>query len=217
MKKLVLAGLAAALVLAGAPAAHAHPGYHYLGGCGMVAVNDTTPAGILSGGINTWGAVLIASAVATEADGVTPAPSATITVDCSVHVNGASGPFGRLADGVGAAAGAGGPFILDAAPDAVIEVCERVTVAGEAHSRCTRGSVVETPVPDPPLEVDRLVAVVDAALCSILRMLAPGLPGIADIAPDGDLSVLGLTVYDCRPFNTGGGQVGTVRVLYDLP
>ncbi len=44
------------------------------------------------------------------------------------------------------------------------------------------------------------VEVVDPTICPALVALAPGVPGVVDIRPDGDVSVNGEHWYDCPPY-----------------
>jgi hypothetical protein len=60
------------------------------------------------------------------------------------------------------------------------------------------------PFPIPPIVGDALGPVLqqlDTVVCPILASLAPGIPGVVDIAPEGDvtLAVLG-PVWDCPPY-----------------
>ena len=56
----------------------------------------------------------------------------------------------------------------------------------------------------PAPEVDLCVTTprFDSIVCPIFAGLAPGVPGVVDIAPDGDLTVDGRLLYDCPPYRT---------------
>lgn len=43
---------------------------------------------------------------------------------------------------------------------------------------------------------------VDSLACPLYASLAPGVPGVVDIAPDGDVWVAGVQVWDCPPYES---------------
>lgn len=136
MKTLLTGALAAGLLLGSAPAAHAHPNYHYLGGCRMVLFQDVTPGGQL-GGQDVWNGLYYVDVVATDSGGV-PAPPASRSVSCEIRVNGISqgvvlGPM--VGTGFGAVVATGSVQFTAAVTDD-LELCERVVVGGEAHGAC---------------------------------------------------------------------------------
>jgi hypothetical protein len=45
-----------------------------------------------------------------------------------------------------------------------------------------------------------LLSALDSTICPIIAALAPGVPGIVDIGPDGDVTVVGVATYDCPPY-----------------
>ena len=118
MKRLLLTALAATLL---APvSAHAHPLYHYTGGCAI------------AGPVGAGPGIPYVAVVATYSDG-TPAPTAPITATCALYRGSvAQGVIAGPASGFGTAAATGSPTVV--LPLDVL--CEGVDVNGEFHSSC---------------------------------------------------------------------------------
>jgi len=199
MRRLVMTGVATALLTAGAPVASAHPNFHYEGGCQMVAVNDTTP-GAQFGGPTIWNGVGTAAVVATRSNGL-PAPLAPLVVQCELRINGVPITWWAAA-GTGVAVGAVLVAFV-ATPNDVVEVCHDVWVNGEHHAGCDPSTLIKT-VPQPVVDVvdGVLQSVVDPPLCVLLGTLSPGVPPTLVVGPDGDVTVAGALLYDCPPYGS---------------
>lgn len=207
MRRLLVAGLAAGLLATTAPAAVAHPTYHYEGGCELaVAVQDTTPGGQL-GGRDVWTGVMSLAAVATDAAAVRfPQPTVPIDVRCWMRINGVDIGLSVF--------GAGAGFAFDLAhvtyladPDRDwVEVCEDVWVNGEFHRAC-EPVVYTSVVPEPVLDLvqvltDPILYQTDPLICPLLAVVR-GLPPTLYVDPDGDVYLFGDLVYDCPPYALG--------------
>lgn len=108
MRNLLVAGLAAGLIAAGAPA-QAHPNYHYTGHCGET----------------DWTGEIHAVFVATDAG---TGSWARVQTDVECRVNGAVVASGSSAHGIVVL------FHPPVPPGS--EICEYVTVGGEYHATC---------------------------------------------------------------------------------
>lgn len=221
---LVATAVCATLVPVAAPA-HAHPSYHYEGGCLLAATSAPSPD---YGPATTWTGIVGVAAVATTSDGL-PLPTTSISVECRVYINGVPEGVWSGAAGVGAAV-AVAPRVFNIDPDDVLTVCEFVTVGNEEHVHC--GDATTTPfVPDPGKDAARIVVdrANDAAfgpagawVCPVFANLGPGVPNVLELRGDGDVVVLDNVVYDCPPYESGGGvraldTVGNWYVIAYLP
>ena len=223
MRALLVATAVAGSLLVAAPA-QAHPSYHYEGGCGYVTTNapeggedDTT----------MWQGVAFAVVAATFVDPV-PAPTVSISVECHFYKNGVYQGVYLSASGTGVAATAS-VFVFPAAPSDIVTTCEVVVVGGDHHTTCEDDS--ESPLIPEPVgeaiesvvnEVNGVLMLLDPTLCPVLGSLSPGIPGVVDITPEGDMFVAGLIVRDCPPYGWGGGpgvhpNVGTWATRILLP
>lgn len=63
----------------------------------------------------------------------------------------------------------------------------------------TTASLVDDAV-DATDPVFDLTAIPDPVLCPILVARSPGIPGVVDIRPDGDVDVAGQPLWDCPPY-----------------
>ena len=199
MKKLLLAGLAGATAVATATPAQAHPSWHYIGGCGFFTLSDGTDSPQTK-----WDGEIHVTAVATDA-ARTPDPTASITIDCELRINGATPGtivFSCTTPGTGFVACANGQFSFNADPDDIVRMCDIVTVNGEVHKDCGQ-STTETgmdPIGDAIDDAERMV---DSAICGMIPREAHQ-PPVTEIR-DGDLYVLGEWVLDCPPYGPWGG------------
>ena len=195
MRTLALVALGAALL---APPAEAHPAYHSLGSCGWVVVSD--------GGTDentTWSGEVDLQVVATDGSHVyAPVP---ISVECRLTIDGQGTQTVLAASSpVGIAAGAT-TLSFQAHPDAFVYLCAVVTVGGETHVTgnghvCGQG---DPGVPPALVETIELVADrVDAESCAAFMAAAPGVPGVVDIEPEGDVHVAGEWFWDCAPYGS---------------
>ena len=143
MKRPFLAALTLALAAATAPAADAHPSYHYEGGCSIHAVSDGGETDATQ-----WTGYWSIDVQATDA--VTGLPALVpIQAYCDVYRNGSyQDALGPVA-GTGTAAG-GGQHAYQASPVDVLTVCDIVTVAGERHINC--GDMTTPPIVPEPVQ-----------------------------------------------------------------
>lgn len=176
-------------------------GTTFQGGCGFVAVNDTTPGG-LQGGANAHNGVVF-MAVATLAG--SPA-----TVQCQLKVNTvvvAGNPVLGPTTGNDVVVDAR-TFRYIAAPGSVVEMCTIVTIGSLTQTSCVTAAdtpVVPTPVYDLLVAtLNTVLALVDPVLCNVLvtvrPIVNPLLAPTIDLAADGDVFVNGAKVYDCPPY-----------------
>jgi hypothetical protein len=203
MKVFLSTGLAACLLAAAAPAASAHPRYHYRGGCGFHTISD----GSDSPG-TTWRGEADAVVVATFDEPRTPARTAPVTVACELYVDGMYVATPVVASGTGFAAGYAVPFEFTADPDSIVTLCDVVTVGGETHVDCGFSGGPPDPLL-PPFVVDFLnatfafvSAVTDDTVCAEFAAQDGGpvdQPPL-DIRPEGDLYVGGEWFWDCPPY-----------------
>ncbi len=141
-----------------------------LDGCTLVAVRNDD----FTGGQGTWTGVLV---VAGPGIGW-----------CEVRVNGSpAAPRVNSILIISGAPGLGaGPVTFAASDPNTVTVC-----------RSSGGCEGVTVLPD---AIRPLLIPVDAVLCSIIQNLAPGVPPVLDIDVDGDVAVLGVSVWDCPPY-----------------
>ena len=200
MRKILLGGVAAALIAAGAVPASAHPNYHYIGQCGFTTVSD--------GGDDdqtTWEGEFHSYFIATDAAGV-PSPTTPISYECHAYKNGVYMGIYDSGSGIGFA-GSSGYYTYQAAPTDVITVCEEVIVGGEHHTECSDADTTPI-VPEPVQEaiegiindVNDVLILLDPTICAILAQFSPGVPGVLDITPEGDVYVAGEFFWDCPPY-----------------
>jgi hypothetical protein len=178
-------------------------------GCGYeaVAVPRVTASGHELGNPDSYTAVLYGYAVA-ENHSDPPNP-AGLTVRCYVAVDWVEQASTPAVHGSTLAA-TGGPVTFHATADQDVAVCVEVVLdGGGTEVSCGESA----PIGFPPQEildaVDGAVRTVDAAvdpvLCPLLGAIAPGVPGLVDVAPSGDVTVevtvnppgIGGLVYDC--------------------
>ena len=222
MQKLLLAGLAGAAALTAATPAQAHPNWHYRGGCGFFTISDGTDSPQTK-----WDGEIDVVAVATDAAG-TPDPTASISVQCELRINGATPGtivFSCSTPGTGFVACAG-QFSFNADPDDIVSMCDIVTVNGEVHKDCgqsTQSPIVPQPVQDaldqfvwptvdPTIEdIDEAITgaekEIDELICPTLADLAGGpadQPPVFDIRTDGDIFIDGELFWNCPPYESSG-------------
>ena len=207
-KALLLACVAAAPNLVAVPVAHAHPDWHYEGGCGLALVRD-----VANTTDTRWDGAIWIAAVATDAQG-TPAPTQQITVECELRINGATpGTIVFTASGVGATARAA-EFALNLDPGDTVRICDKVAVENEFHKDCSDAAVY-APVPEPVYQLGEIFT--DSACDEIgsLDGSTVDQPPAFDIRADGDIYAIGerVWVYDCP---TSGDARRRYAAMYDL-
>lgn len=124
MRKLFVAAATAVLTVGLAPAAQAHPTYHYDGGCQVNHVR--TALGIT---VTEFTAAVVATAAGNDL------PAAVfISVDCDLYSGGSYWGTPVSASGFGAAANSS--LLSWTGLNFVDTMCERVDVAWETHVSC---------------------------------------------------------------------------------
>jgi hypothetical protein len=194
---------ATALVASLATTAYAHPNYDYEGDCGFSTVNDTTPGGIF-GGPTYWRGEISTYAVAFTADHL-PAPTTQISIACELYINGTLVDTPLTASGNGVVAAAG-TFSFTAEDTDVIQICNHVVVGGEDHyTNCWDGGHGLPELYEvAQFLIDQVIPIIDQIdplVCTQFSALAPGIPGVVDIQPEGDIAVLGEPFWDCPPYD----------------
>jgi hypothetical protein len=212
LQRLTLAAVAAATLTA-VPAARAAP---VAVTCALAAVAQADAA--MSMPFYT-GAV---AGVALFDDGQPHTLRCYVTVDDFEQV---STPAG---EGTGVVAAAG-PVTYGAADGAAVHVCAETDalLPGGPDTTCWRVNTTRVPPQAAADVVDAVAAAlldpvdpaVDGVLCPLLASLAPGIPGVVDVDPDGDTTVLGQVVRECPPYGAGHGTrlPGPVRLQTRTP
>jgi hypothetical protein len=177
-KHVLLVTAVAALIAPTAPPASAGGSRVVRAGCSLSSAG-LGPQLATRGG-DTVG-VLAANAVL--ADGAVPVAG---SVRCYLASGGVELLSTVPVPGVGAVASAGAGLYFD--PPGVEDLCVEVMFLDGAtpYERCD-GDIAAG-------------GAVDGAACPALAALSPGLPGVADIAGDGDVALLGSQVWDCPPY-----------------
>ncbi|HVF05050.1 MAG TPA: hypothetical protein VNA20_09430 [Frankiaceae bacterium] len=199
-----VAALVTAVAVAAVGPAAAHPTHHYQGDCWLRSVQQEAATGA------DFVGVLAVAYAATTADSL-PAPQAPISATCDVRVNGVVRGSVSAA-GLGLAAGVAS-VAYPSDDDDLLEVCERVTVAGEVHNECRElPRPWNQPPPTDPVTVlielvnevlDPLWEPVDAEVCPALQ--AARAAGVPFIDADGDVTIEGGTWWDCPPYDIDWG------------
>jgi hypothetical protein len=126
----------------------------------------------------------------------------THTLRCYVTVDGAEQATTPVATGTGAVVTAG-PVSYDASSWSTVAVCaevDGVTAVCDHTSDVVQGVFQ---VLDELCQVDLCIPPwgTDSVVCPILASLAPGVPGVVDINPEGDTTVVGVGAFwDCPPY-----------------
>ena len=196
MRRALLAGVAVLFATVATPA-HAHPDYHYIGGCGFATLRDDSTAS------PTWRGEADVYVVATDAEF---APAAVpISVDCVIYVNGANPRTILSASGVGVAAAAR-TWSYEAEDTDVVTVCEVVTVGTDPATWDCGADPDPWFPPEPVVEVIEYVidtfneTFPEQEVCDLLAATGPGVPGVVDVTPEGDVYVNGEFFWDCPPY-----------------
>lgn len=209
MRRLVLLGTVAGLVVVAAPGASAATTGQYVMYttpapntiCRFAVTNDTTP-GAVFGGPDVWNGAVTIDYVTTISQGM----PGTATVSCVVKVDGfeQSTPVLGPVSGTGVVAATGRLTFTAVALVDTVELCAHVTIGSSTTVTC---------YPSVTMSVDDVantpIAVLDQVLCGALTTAAPvvnglGQPTVIRINPTyGDLYVAGFWVYDCPPYGVG--------------
>jgi hypothetical protein len=179
LKKLMLAGVAAGMLALNAPIAHAAV---VQSRCGF---NSLSSEGV-TGGQNTFTGGAYGIAVFDD--------QATHTLRCYVTVDGVEQSSTPTGSGT-AVVTSQGQVTYNAAEGASVELCTEI----DGHTVLC-AAATETTIP--PDEVnDILAAGIDPIICPVLIALAPGVPGVIDISPEGDVVLAGtIPFWDCPPY-----------------
>ena len=188
MKRHLATLAGAALLLSALPAAQAHPTYHYWVDCSFFTVSDGT-----DGSGTVWTGAADVRVVATD-DLEVPGAVVPISVDC-ILVNYDRGTETTVlsASGVGAAAGAAS-LVFVADPDDIVTMCWAVTVGNELHRGCPAPTTTELWTTKP---VEQTYRWADPVVCREIGKAAPGIPGVVDVTPAGEVYVDGIQVKEC--------------------
>lgn len=224
MKKVVLAlALVPALLLPAAPAGAAHEPFGRF--CSFASIPDPAgPPGVQTGEID-GGPVVVADFADLVANPVHVTLKCSIQVDSEIHSALHSAPDAASASGSGVVAAVVPPTLVsyEAGPDQYVVMCTEFAVT-DAHGQTTNlyydsGSGEFSTSPDSScwgpvcLALDcglygdvlhlldyLYVEVVDPVVCPAIASLAPGVPGVVDVLPDGDVYVAGEFTWDCPPY-----------------
>jgi hypothetical protein len=192
LKKLLVAGVAVGMMALNAPIVHAAV---ILAGCGYYTDSQEW----VTGGQDTSTGVAYGYAVFSDQD--------THTLRCYFTVDGsevASTPTGS-----------GSVFVITQATVTYTTVSTDVDLCTEIDGVTTScGDATLTEIPPQAVidALDSLFATLDSILipleeqldptiCTVLKALAPGIPGVVDITADGDTTLVGVgPFYDCPPY-----------------
>jgi len=136
-----------------------------------------------------------------------PVGVGNVDVHCSVQVNG--GTVDEVSDGQTTGIDvAVGQMTYTADATQVVRLCVGL---GGGHGGPECEDMTVTPVPPREVEdavastvriVEDVVRVFDPTVCPVLASLSPGIPGVVDVASEGDVYVLGERVRDCPPYES---------------
>jgi hypothetical protein len=201
LKKITLAATAVAMLALGAPMAHAAV---VRSGCGFDSLATAQDA---TGGQNTYNGAAYGYAVFDD--------QGTHTLRCYIQVNGVEAASSIPNSGTGFV-GTAGPVTFFAEDGALVEECTEIDGVTISCGESTNTQI-------PPQEVidaldgvftilDGVLTTVDGILlpieqeldtviCPQLAALAPGIPGVVDITPEGDTTLVGAgPFWDCPPY-----------------
>jgi hypothetical protein len=130
----------------------------------------------------------------------------SVTIRCTIRVDGAEVASTPTGSGSTVAVTAG-QVTYTANEAQSVELCIEWN-GGEACADTTTQQVPPEEFWVLVNEVFQLVgepwAAVDLLACPLIAALAPGIPGLVDITPEGDVHVAGELVYDCPPYEVHG-------------
>jgi len=206
MKKILLGGLAVALMVVSAPVAHASASYDITGGCSF----DTNSQETVTNG--DYVGTISDSSVTT--DKATPPAPVSATVSCKITVNGVDAPGTEFSysDIVTGVQGGANQISFTAADEDIVKLCEKVVYAGPPTETDDWNCATSTSLQVPPEVVidtinDFWIGTLDPATCGTFAANAGNYGGVI-IESDGDLIVpdpldLGLNpVNDCPPYGS---------------
>ena len=203
LKKLLMGSLAVAALALNAPVAQAAA---VTADCGFNTIAQETA----TGGQDTFTGAAYGFAVSDGGD---------VSVYCEVRVNGSPvaatdpGPSGPVSV-------TAGPVTYTASDTDNVELCAVYSGPGGSGEVC--GETTTTQIPPEAVfdlidlifetllpifeEIDRILievtSIPDFIICPILMAAAPGVPGVVDIEPEGDTSILGEPFWNCPPYDS---------------
>ena len=211
MRTVLTAGLTTALVAAGVVAAPATHASHESVDCRLVAVAETT----LTGHARTFTGIAAGYVVGGVGEAV--------SIRCGVYVDGTLVfPIPGPSSGTTAAVFAG-QVTYDAEPTQTVELCAEWTAGSESGTTCfpvQRETVSPNDVVDEATApiVDAVGALLDPVVCLATNTVddVQDVRGAIDIEDDGDVTVLGVPVWDCPPKDQPDTDVpvGPVTVMF---
>ena len=72
---------------------------------------------------------------------------------------------------------------------------------GAVEATCTAGDPAANVEPCNLVEsLCNILPAVDSIVCPIVALLSPGVPGVVDITPEGDVRIAGELLWDCPPY-----------------
>jgi hypothetical protein len=131
------------------------------------------------------------------------------TLRCYVTVNGAEQSPGTLTGAGNAAVVTAGPVAYHAAATDTVRLCAGVDETFASHTTvCDPVTVTQVPPQSLLDAVARIWDVwdsvdpiqLDPIDCPVFASLSPGVPGVVDITPEGDVTVAGTPFWDCPPY-----------------
>ena len=189
LKKIMMASLAVSALALNVPAAHAE---HAQYDCGFETLAQETA----TGGQDTYtGAAygFIAS----------PTPQESVSIRCYVSVDGSDQGGTNTGSGTNFAT-TQGQVTFTASDTQEVLLCAEWSAGSEGPEvECfptTNTQIPPQPVIDLLDQIFAATGAVDFLLCPILGGLAPGVPGVLDITPEGDVSIAGSLFWDCPPY-----------------
>jgi hypothetical protein len=182
LKKLMFAGVAVGMMALNAPIAHAAV---VRSGCGF----DTIAQETATGGQDTFTGGAYGYAIFDD--------QGTHTLRCYVTVDGGEVASTPTGSGTGVVTTAGTVTYTTSSTD--VDLCTEIDGVTTSCGDATLTQI-------PPQEVIDLldsieIGIVDPLVCPILASLSPGVPGVVDITPEGDTTLVGVgPFWDCPPY-----------------
>jgi hypothetical protein len=189
MRRILAAVVTALALLTPVVAAHADED-SFRGGCGFVAVNDTTPGSVL-GGEDVWDGLVYMLVTATDENGL----PASFTAWCTLRING-----GYETTVLGPKSGTGivvdaGTLQFTAEKDSRVEMCTHVRFDnGSEIVKCKDVTVTQV-IPQPVIDlIDQVLSIVEDVVCPVVESPCNLLAQLLDL-----LAVTNVYVMEVRP------------------
>ena len=188
MKTLILAGLAAGLLTASTPVAHADPVVptppDFIGGCAFDTVNQQMATG--QSWIGEASVVIVATSGVADAGGTpvkAPDPTATISgVSCQFYINGVLQGTVLTAPNAQFVTANAGRFEFSATDTDTTTMCTNATITNASGSatyhRCGDGEVTQIP-PQAVIDlINSFIEPIDPLICDVITLLGPTINGL---------------------------------------